>query len=281
MWGERVAKLQGLGADTTACIWWLVGSQNLFQLEFFHHSDPPQRPLPSDWLPNSLGWVRWGIDVVDFDAVLEGLEHDNVTVSETIRLDGLRHASYRDPEFGVVVEVIEAATSATHENIGRKPKVVSVTLSVADLHAARDFYVGVLGFEEVGAYAYSLDRERTWGLPQAQLEGFVLGAGEVALEIVHYISPTGKTQGLDRRLSDQGIMNIAISYGERTSLEQVLARVAEAGCTISAPLRNHPVASTYLTDPLGNSVEMLCVAPGFEESYGYVARPSFPPPAVG
>jgi hypothetical protein len=60
MWGTGSARIQGLGSDATGAMWWLVGEQSFFNLEFFRHSFPRQRPLPADWLPNMFGWVKWG-----------------------------------------------------------------------------------------------------------------------------------------------------------------------------------------------------------------------------
>ena len=45
LWGQRVAQIQGLGDDAAFTLWWLVGRQDLVQLEFFHHTTPPQRAV--------------------------------------------------------------------------------------------------------------------------------------------------------------------------------------------------------------------------------------------
>jgi hypothetical protein len=73
LWGERVGQIQGLDADVTGMLWWLVGRERPMQLELFYHSQPKQHPLPDDWSPADLGWVRWGFSVVDFDDCLERL----------------------------------------------------------------------------------------------------------------------------------------------------------------------------------------------------------------
>jgi len=56
-WSERVGLMQGLGEGPAGItMWWLVGRQDFFQLELFHHTRPAQRPLPGDWRPSDLGW---------------------------------------------------------------------------------------------------------------------------------------------------------------------------------------------------------------------------------
>ena len=71
-WGKVLA-MQGLPPDAHCIVWWLVGEMPFFQLEFFHHGSPVQRPLPDDWRPCDHGWVRMGIAVADFDRVTAGL----------------------------------------------------------------------------------------------------------------------------------------------------------------------------------------------------------------
>jgi hypothetical protein len=54
-WGEWLAHVQDVGDDAACLLWWLVGRQDLLQLEFFHHTLPRQRPLPADWRPSDQG----------------------------------------------------------------------------------------------------------------------------------------------------------------------------------------------------------------------------------
>ena len=73
IWGEFLARVQGLGADAQCVLWWELGRQDFVQLEFFHHTLPAQRPLPTDWRHSDIGFSRFGVAVPDFDAVLAGL----------------------------------------------------------------------------------------------------------------------------------------------------------------------------------------------------------------
>ena len=45
LWGERIARMQALGDDTAFVFWWLVGRQDMLQLELFHHTTPRQRAV--------------------------------------------------------------------------------------------------------------------------------------------------------------------------------------------------------------------------------------------
>src|SRR5436190_19234533 len=137
LWGPRVAQIQGLGDDAAFTLWWLVGRQDLVQLEFFHHTTPPQRAV-ADRAANDLGWSRFGITLPDFDAALERLARLGVTpLSEPLVHDGLRRAAFRDPYTGAIVELLEEG-AATPGGIRPRfydlvPAVVYATLVVNDL----------------------------------------------------------------------------------------------------------------------------------------------------
>ncbi len=171
-WGERSARIQQVGNDMTAGLWWLVGEQEFLNLEFWHHSEPAQRPLPADWAPNAVGWVRWGFAVADFDAALACLKSAPTKLSEVVAVSGLRRVCFRDPDIGVAVELMEegAALSRTEACVAPSaaPRLVYVTLSVSDLAAARAFYADAMEMPPVSAPLHSPDMEGLWGLPGAK-----------------------------------------------------------------------------------------------------------------
>ena len=55
LWGERIAQIQELGDDSAFTISWLVGRQDMVQLELFHHTVPPQRQRLGERGPAHLG----------------------------------------------------------------------------------------------------------------------------------------------------------------------------------------------------------------------------------
>jgi catechol 2,3-dioxygenase-like lactoylglutathione lyase family enzyme len=275
MWGAGSARIQGLGSDATGAMWWLVGEQRFFNLEFFRHSLPRQRPLPADWLPNTLGWVRWGFATTDFDGAVAYLKKVKIDVSQVVTVGGLRRVCFRDPDIGVVVEVMEEgaalAGSKASRSPGAAPRVLYAALSVSDLSSARTFYADVMEMAPVSEHLHTPEMEALWGLPGAKREVLVLDGAGVFLEIVQYTDPVGRRRP-DVLLSDQGIMNIAIGYREREAAERAIARAVAGGCTLNAPLVEGEVAATYVSDPLGNSLELLCVPESLDAAFGWVAR---------
>src|SRR5438132_14200132 len=104
-------RIQGLNPQNHAIIWWRIGGAPFFQLEFFSHGSPKQRPQPADWRPCDRGWVRFGIAVNTYDHVVDGLARWNVTLLGTAGTHGHRRLGFRDPHVGCMVEVMESSAT--------------------------------------------------------------------------------------------------------------------------------------------------------------------------
>jgi catechol 2,3-dioxygenase-like lactoylglutathione lyase family enzyme len=292
LWGERVAQIQALGDEVGFVLWWLVGRQDLVQLEFFQHTTPRQRPLPADWRPSDLGWVRWGLTVPDFDEALGRLRALGVaTLGEPVVHEGLRRVCFRDPQVGNVVEVMEEGSALPGgirpRHFDLVPAVVYVSLSVSDLGRARRFFVGTLGLvEEPATVLHTPELEALWGLEGASRESFVARGGDVYLEVVRYDDPAGRPKPEGTLLSDQGFMNVALGFRDRLPLADTFDRVVASGYRANAgPPR--VAGGTYLNDDQGNSVEILLSPREFDPGFGFTPQPLFfrppawPQPAVG
>ena len=279
LWGERVARIQGLGDDAAFVLWWLVGRQDLVQLEFFHHTTPPQRAA-ADRAPNDLGWTRFGITVPDFQPALERLAALGVRLlAEPLTHEGLSRACFRDPYTGALVEVMEEG-AATPGGIRPRfydlvPAVVYATINVPDLTEARRFFVETLGLaEEPQTVLHPPQLEALWGLPGAGRESFVARGGDVYLEVVRYVEPVGRPLPDDHLLSDRGFMNVALGFRESASLAQAYERVIANGYRDN--FRPPRVAGgTYLNDNQGNSVELLLASRELDPSFGFAPQPLF------
>jgi catechol 2,3-dioxygenase-like lactoylglutathione lyase family enzyme len=291
LWGRRVAQIQGLGDDAAFTLWWLVGRQDLVQLEFFHHTTPPQRAV-ADRAPNDLGWSRFGITLPDFDAALERLAGLGVTpLSEPLVQDGLSRAAFRDPYTGAIVELLEEG-AATPGGIRPRfydlvPAVVYATLVVNDLDEARRFFVDSLQLvEEPDLELHPPELEALWGLEGASREGFVAHGADVYLEVVRYLEPEGSPLPADYLLSDRGFMNVAFGYREQDVLAAAYERVEANGYRDNFRM---PVGAggTYVNDGLGNTVELLIAGRELDFAFGFQPHPlfrrslSWPQPSVG
>ncbi len=276
VWGQWLADIQDLGEDAATAIAWLVGRQDLLQLEFFNHTLPRPRPLADDWRPSDLGWVRWGLTVPDFEPALERLGALGVsTITEPGMFDGLRRVCFRDPGTNIVVELLEDGTGVPGGVRPRfydlAPAVVYATLSVPDLEAAREFYLGTLGLLEDGVTLHTREMERLWGLPGAESDSFVAHGGDVYLEVVRYEQPVGRRRPEDHRLSDQGFMNIAVGSRVRAESEAMIERARADGYRVNADMPGVAAGGTYMSDGHGNSIEVISAPREFDSTFGFAA----------
>ena len=283
-WGPWLAGIQGLGDDAATVLWWMVGRQDLVQLEFFNHTLPPIRPLPADWRASDHGWTSFAIAVPDFDGVLERLAASGVaTITEPAVHAGLRRVAFRDPDIGVVVEMLEEGPAlpggirTRHYELA--PALVSITLSVADLDRARAFFVDTVGLAPADVALRSPELEAVRGLAGARSESFAVRGGDLFIEVVRYDEPAGRPRPADARLSDQGIMNVAVGFRQRHRSEALLARLRAAGHHVSADLPVTPAGGVYVTDDQGNSLEVVSQPREFDAEFGFAPQPALLRPA--
>ena len=280
LWGPWLAKIQGLGADAATVLWWMVGRQDLVQLEVFGYTDPVSRALPADWRPSDVGWSGFVLAVPDFDAVLTRLRATGIEpLAPPAEIAGVRRFAFRDPDIGVTVEVLEDGPGVPGgvrpRHWALAPAVVAATLTVTDLEAARRFLVPTIGLAPVAADLHPPGTAELRGLPaDAAGETLLLGgAGDMLLEVTQFRTPAPRSRPADRRLSDLGIMNVAIGYRERARTDVLLARIAEAGYTASADLPPTPAGGVYVTGPDATSFEIIAQPRDFDADFGFAPHP--------
>jgi len=264
LWGETI-RIQGLDPEARSMIWWLVGAQPQFQLELFCHSHPPQRPQPEDWRPSDPGWARFGIRVADLAVVEKALSAWRIAV--TGRSEDGRRLAFRDPFVGAVVEAI-----ADHDKPG--PGLAYVACNVLDLASARNFFESRLGFAVHPIEAiHRPEDEEMWGLEGANREGFVVLLGDIALEMMHYATPTGRPRSADASITDQGIMNVGLGAPNAGVVRNAIAAFIADGCEPTLLFDNGDNLGTYFTRP-DREFELLTVNPEYDEMLGF--KPAFP-----
>lgn len=285
-WGPWLARIQSLGDDAATVLWWMVGRQDLVQLEVFGYTHPVSRPQPADWRPSDVGWAGWSLAVPDFDAALQRLRSSGVsTITDSTVHDGLRRVAFRDPDAGMIVEVLEDGAGLPggirRRHYDLAPAVVSVTLSVVDLKQARRFLVNTAGLLPTTLDLHPPGTEGVWGLPAPQRESLVLrGDGDVLVELVQYRDPVPRPRPPDHRLSDLGIMNVGFGHRERVRSDALLARIRAAGYGVSAELPDTPAGGVYVTDREGTSYEVMAQPREFDADFGFQPQPALLRPAL-
>ena len=288
-WGP-ILEIQGL-QNARTLLWWVIGKQELVQLELFHHTSPAQKPLPDDWSPSDIGWGRFGLSVPDFDLTLARLVAWNVPLIAGVRhRRGGRRAAIRDPYVGVVIEIVEeVATMPGGIRVGHfdaDPAIIYVAMSVSDLDASRDFYANQLCFDILPLdVLHDADDEAVWGLPGAKREGFAVKAGDVFVEVLAYESPLPRPKAANWLISDQGIMNVAFGTRDTTVVQAVVDRLDAEGRGPRCMLEGPGILGTYILDA-EREIEMFAWPPDFDAAIGfapandYIGAPRTEPPAI-
>ncbi|GAA0934890.1 VOC family protein [Pseudonocardia zijingensis] len=272
-WGADAARIQELptGDDTRAMMWWLVGGPEFVQIELFQHTVPAQRPRRPGWRPSDMGWVRFGVAVADFDHVMERLRAARLpTLTAPAVVDGARRVCFREPGADAVVEVMEAGSPG--------PALRYATASVADLDTARRCFGEGLGLAETDPDAvHRPEHESLWGLEGAHRVCATFRIGDAFLELVQYTTPAPRPPAADALLSDQGIMNAAFGYRDRSDLVRAHTAVTSMGATTSTDVPS-VAGSVYLRLAEGLPFEQLLVPRDLDAVYGFVPQPN--PPAA-
>ncbi len=276
-WGAE--KVQGLPGASSTC-WWLLDKQDFFQLELFEFKRPKAKPAPPDRSRADIGYAGIGIHVDDFDATLQrAAAFGSPPLSDAAGEPGRRRVCVRDPE-GLFVEIMEDDPRQGRGRLRPRqgvPSVLrSITVSVPKLERSRTFFIDGLGCEEApGLCLHGSEHEKLWGLEGARSKSLLLWAGDILVELVEYLEPSGRPRPGDYKISDQGLLNIAFGFRKRSELNRVLRSARAAGARPNFPvmeLGNWGVV--YVNDPQGFSVELLYVRPYWDRRMGFAPAPA-------
>ena len=266
--GPIATMVQGVPRAASTC-WWLVDRQDQFQVELFEFRSPLVRTLAPDWRPSDVGYSTVAFHVGDLDATLaRAVAAGTRGLTSPLGEAGRRRACLRDPE-GVLVELMEEdprepGRAAWRELIPEARDVLEGVSVVGD----------VLGLEEAtGIELHRPEHEALWGLDSAESKRAVLWAGDFLVELVQYAEPSPRPRPEGYRISDQGLLNIALGFRERAEFDSAYSRCREGGLEPNGPpLRLGAWSVVYVNDDQGFSVELLHVQPWYERQMGFRPR---------
>ena len=291
--GERLTytrhngEVMGFGGWGGATVLYLVGRQELMQLEFWTHTHPRQRPLPADWRPNDIGFCRLGVAVPDFDAALDRLAELGIaTITAPVTVGASRRVCFRDPTVGIPVEIMEEGPGLSGERDryhDLEPAVAYVAASVTDLDDAIAYFGDVVGLERVDVELHAAEHERLWGLPDARRRIALLRGGTTFLELVQYEAPAGRPRPLDDGLDGQGFKTVAVGFRDPARTGDIFRRVKAAGLdwTVAEPASH--IGGNHVIGAVAHHMKTLSVPHEVERQFGYSPEPPkwWRPPAHG
>ena len=284
-YSEHNGHVMRLGPRGGATILYMVGRQELMQLEFWTHTTPPQRPLPADWRPNDIGFCRLGVSVPDFPGTLARLSALGLrTLTPAVLVNGLRRACFRDPTVGIPIEIMEEGDGLAGERDryhDLDPAVVYVAVSVCNLEEARAYFEDVVGLASVQGELHTHQHEALWGLAGARRRTRLLRGGTTFLELVQYEYPAGRPRPLDDGLDRQGFKTVAVGFRDPCDTGMVFRSVKAAGLdwTVSEPASH--IGGNHVVGAVAHHMKTLSVPFELERQFGYSPEPQkwWRPPA--
>jgi catechol 2,3-dioxygenase-like lactoylglutathione lyase family enzyme len=277
IYSEHNGQAMGLGRRGGASVLYMVGRQELMQLEFWTHTTPRQRPLAADWRANDIGFCRMGISVPDFDATLERLATLHVALlTAPIEVNGLRRVCFRDPTVGIPVEIMEEGEGlpgSRDRYHDLAPAIVYVAVSVTDMDESLSYFAGVVGLDREHVELHSVEHEALWGLPNAARRAAILRGGTIFLEILEYQTPAPRPRPLDDSLDRQGFKAVAVGYRDPADTGALFHRVKAAGLdwTVNEPASF--IGGNHVIGAVAHRMKTLSVPHELERQFGYSPEP--------
>jgi catechol 2,3-dioxygenase-like lactoylglutathione lyase family enzyme len=270
--GDVAARLVGL-PKVLVRIEWALPRDPMTQFELIQFLEPEPRKLFHERNLRNAGYGLVSIVVQDFSEALAAVRAAGspATIGGS---EGSRSIWTRDPD-GVAVEILErdplgeppAARGAAHLS-----SIRSVVLTVEDLKKAKSFWSDTVGLSACapGQFAFNpfpadlCGGVETWG--QETLKG-----GSMLLRLISPRSAPVIAKPADYRLSDTGILNVAVMFDTRGPFDALLGRFRSKGypLAVASPMELEGGASMYGHDDQGNSVEMGFALPEHVEKYGW------------
>ncbi len=131
-----------------------------------------------------------------------------------------------------------------------------VGLSVPDIERARDFYVGLLGFEEVNRVEWGGAEEvdAIMRLRGSSGKMMILRSANAFIEMFEFATPVpDKTEG-ERGVNQYGFTHLCLDVSDT---DGAYARLLAAGMDFhSKPVGTAGVKAVYGRDPFGNVIEL-------------------------
>jgi catechol 2,3-dioxygenase-like lactoylglutathione lyase family enzyme len=279
-----LSAVQGLPDATLRELLWLVDANAFFQIEIFRYASPPVRPQPPDRRACDIGYAGFGVWVADFDATVHRLsELGSPPLSAPVGPAGGRRVCVLDPD-GVIVEVMEDRVPTPGQALPARPGAPvatrSVTVSVPDLHRSLRYFADAIGLTPTTDVAlHTVEHEALWCLAGAKARRALLAAGDLWLELVQYTDPVGRPRPAGYRISDQGILNIAVTSRTMAGYRAVRDRVVAAGYRVHAEIARDRLHIQYTESDDGFSVELAYFDEALDAVQGF--RPEDSSSATG
>jgi catechol 2,3-dioxygenase-like lactoylglutathione lyase family enzyme len=272
MSGEQPAKMLDL-PEVEVQIEWMRGQDSMSQIELIHFVRPKPLPLPQDWSSKYSGYGTVSILVPDFEGLLGGLRTNHQLLALT-GASGTRSMWIKDPD-GVSIEILEKDPLGRRDTAREDRELASIraiTITVADLNKAKRFWAQAVGLSECRTLYPFNDLPRNVDGGVGDWEQVHLKGDSLIVRLLKPRSTSIAPRVTHRRLSDAGVLNIAVIVDTKLGFESICARCTQMGYRFSTEepmLMGDEAGTRYGHDDQGTSIEIGFVRPGHEVKYGW------------
>lgn len=263
--GKTAEAVQGI-PNVSSRVVWMIDDREYMQLELFKFLTPPTRPYASRRQPRDIGYSRVAFEVNDVRGFHRDCRNMGIeTISPLVAIDGRHYFSMKDPS-GILLEVGPARVPLP-DSIRARP--CGIALSVPDLQVAMESFRYTIGFEL--ADGDPVDKGALWGETDVDKQMVLLNADTLWVEISRYKRPNPKPWPNGYRISDIGIVNIAIGHRDVKWVKDMYDRSLSGGFKPNCEPRCTPGfgGCTYVNDPQGFSVEIMAVSRWLDGAFGF------------
>jgi catechol 2,3-dioxygenase-like lactoylglutathione lyase family enzyme len=146
-----------------------------------------------------------------------------------------------------------------------------VRASVPDLARSAAYFTETVGLERHDpALLHRPEHEALWGLDGAVRRVELLAAGDLWLELVQYEDPVPAPWPDGYRISDLGILNVALGSRDKEEYAAVRDAVRASGSRINAENDVGYGSFLYSVDDQGFSLELIYLDPAADAGTGFL-----------
>ena len=262
--GKTAEMVQGVPGVSSECVW-MIDDREMMQVELFKFLTPETRPAAKTRKPWDIGYSRVAFEVNDVKAFHRKCLNSGVdSLGPICTVDGENYFAMKDPT-GILLEIGRAKQKLPNW-LGARP--CGIALTVPDLDAAMKSFHDTIGFGKISGKP--ADKGVLWDEKESDKQTVLLDGGTLWVELSQYTTPSSAPWPDGYRITDLGVVNIAVGYRDFQGVKDLYERTLKAGFTPNCEPQGSSLGGcTYVNDPRGFSFEIMAVKKIMDGAFGF------------
>lgn len=262
--GKTAEAVQGVPGVSSEVVW-MIDDRDFMQVELFKFLTPKTRPVARTRSPWDIGYSRVAFEVNDVASFhSECSQKDIGGLSPLVAIGDASYFTMQDPT-GILLEIGPAKDPLPDWLKGRP---CGIALTVPDLTVALQSFHNTLGFGKLSDAPP--DKGVLWGEADAEKTMVLLDGGTLWVELSQYATPASNPWPEGYRITDLGIVNVAVGFRDVAKVKDTYRRTVDAGFAPNCAPKCSPFGGcTYVNDPQGFSVEIMAITRMLDGAFGF------------